>query len=252
MLQQLGRGDGRGRQAALPVPTTPWSRSVYSGSKRHVVLGSLLRISYLLDELVEMLRRVNEIDPVRIHHQQRRLFVPVKVMRVRLAELLQIRRRDRLFVGAPALLDALQECIKIRLEIDHEVRPRHLIEEEVVQPVVDHQLGVIERQMREDLRLRERIVGEDQLGEEIALRDVALLIEPREQEKQLRPERGAAFVFVEVVEERIARVFEDFRAAETLGEQVRERGFAYADRTFDRNMTPRKIAIEGPNGVGKT
>src|SRR5207237_3382918 len=88
------------------LPTSS-SRSVDSRSKRHVVLRSLLSVSNLLHELIEMLGRVHEIDVVRIHNQQRRLVVPVKVVRVRLAELLQILWRDRLFVTAPALLDAL-------------------------------------------------------------------------------------------------------------------------------------------------
>src|SRR6185295_271122 len=89
----------------LPFP----SRSVDSGSKRYVVLRALLRISDLLDELIEMIGRVHEIDLVGIHHQQRRLIVPVKVVRVRLAELLQILGRDRLLVSAPALLDTPEE-----------------------------------------------------------------------------------------------------------------------------------------------
>src|SRR5713226_1296853 len=56
------------------------SRSVDSRSKRHVVLRSLLSVSNLLHELIEMLGRVHEIDVVRIHNQQRRLVVPVKVV----------------------------------------------------------------------------------------------------------------------------------------------------------------------------
>src|SRR5687767_11857609 len=55
--------------------TTSWSRSVDSGSKRYVVLSSLLSVSNLLHELVEMLGCVNEIDVGCIHHQQRRLVV---------------------------------------------------------------------------------------------------------------------------------------------------------------------------------
>src|SRR6266516_6270036 len=76
--------------SAGALSTTSWSRSVYSGSKRHVVLRSLLRISNLLDELIEMRRRVHEVDLIGIDDQQRRLVVPVEVVRVRLAELLQI------------------------------------------------------------------------------------------------------------------------------------------------------------------
>src|ERR1051325_11734602 len=56
------------------------SRSVDSGSKRNVVLRTLLRVSNLLHELIEMLRRVHEVDLVRVHHQQRRLVVPVKAL----------------------------------------------------------------------------------------------------------------------------------------------------------------------------
>src|SRR3954471_14258705 len=97
------------------------SRSVYSGSKRHVVLRSLLSVSNLLDELVEMLGRIHEIDVGRIHDQKRRLVVTVKVVRVRLAELLQILWRYRLFVSASALFDALQECINVRLQVNDEV-----------------------------------------------------------------------------------------------------------------------------------
>src|SRR5438445_9554722 len=89
------------------------SRSVYSGSKRYVILRALLRVSNLLDELIEMRRGVHEVDVVRVHHQQWRLLVPVKVVRVRLAELLQILWRDLLLVSPPAPLDAPQQCINV-------------------------------------------------------------------------------------------------------------------------------------------
>src|SRR5258706_6387269 len=95
----------------IPHPSDflPPSRSVYSGSKRYVVLRSLLRIGDLLDELIEMLGRVDEIDLVRVHNQQWRLVVPVKVVRVRLAELFKIIRRDRLLVRPSALLHAFDQ-----------------------------------------------------------------------------------------------------------------------------------------------
>src|SRR5258706_378048 len=94
----------------IPHPSDflPPSRSVDSGSKRYVVLRSLLRIANLLDELIEMLGRVDEIDLVRVHHQQWRLVVPVKVVRVRFADLFQVLLRDRLLVRLPALLHAFE------------------------------------------------------------------------------------------------------------------------------------------------
>src|SRR2546423_6277174 len=130
------------------------------GSKRYVILRSLFGISNLLDELIEMLGCVHEVDLVGIHNQQRRLVVPVKVMRVRLAELLQILWRDRFFVSPPALLDAPEECIKVSLQVDDQLRLRHRFVEEVVEPVVDHQLRVLERQVREDLALGKAVVGD--------------------------------------------------------------------------------------------
>src|SRR5205085_12394039 len=102
------------------------------GSKRYVILRSLFRISNLLDELIEMLGCVHEVDLVGIHHQQRRLVVPVKVVRVRLAELLQILWRDRFFVSPPALLDALEECIKVSLQVDDQLRLRYRFVEQLV------------------------------------------------------------------------------------------------------------------------
>src|SRR5947207_4329091 len=138
------------------------SRSVYSGSKRHVVLRSFLSVSNLLDELIEMLGRIHEIDVGRIHNQQRRLVVPVKVVRVRLAKLLQILWRNRLLVFTSALFNALQECINTRLQVNNELWFRNCFRQQIVEAVVDQQLRVVERQIREDLALRKRVVGEDE------------------------------------------------------------------------------------------
>src|SRR5262249_56097465 len=79
-----------------------------SGSKRYVVLRSLLCISNLPNQLIEMHRLLHEVDLVCIYNQQWRFVVPVEVVRIRLAELLQILRRDRFFVGSPALFNAPQ------------------------------------------------------------------------------------------------------------------------------------------------
>src|SRR5205814_9008992 len=91
----------------LQTSSTP-SRSVDSGSKRYVVLRTLLRVSNLLDQLIEMLGRVYEVHLVRVDDQQWRLVVPVKVVRVRVAELLEVILRDRLLVRPSALLHAFE------------------------------------------------------------------------------------------------------------------------------------------------
>src|ERR1700680_2622134 len=166
------------------------SRSFYSGSKRYVVLRALLRVSNLLNELIEMRRRVHEVDVVRVHHQQWRLLVPVKVVGVRLTELLQILGRDRLLVSPPAPLDAPQQCIKVALEVDDEVGFRYGLEQQVIEPVVDHELGVVERQVREELVFRKGVVGEEQLREEIALGNRPLLVVPGQEKEELAAEGG--------------------------------------------------------------
>src|SRR6266852_8453095 len=153
IFSSLGpEGDRRRKDECILLPYAP-SRSVDSGSKRYVVLRSLLRISNLLHELIEMRRGVHEVDVVRVHHQQWRFLVPVKVVRIRLAEFLQILWRDRFLVGSPALLDAPQQCIKVALEVDDQVRLGNRLMQQVIEPVVDHQLGVLERQVGKDAAL---------------------------------------------------------------------------------------------------
>src|SRR5258706_6691617 len=101
-------GSGPPHHSSFIIHHYAASRSVDSGSKRYVVLRSFFRTADLLDELIEVLGFVHEVDLVGIDDQQRRFVVPVKVVRIRLAELQQILWRDRLLVRSSALLDALQ------------------------------------------------------------------------------------------------------------------------------------------------
>src|SRR5260370_40279706 len=100
-----------------------------------------------------MRRRSHEVDLVRIYNQQWRFVVPVKVVRIRLAELLQILRRDRFFVGSPALFNALEKCINSGLQIDNQVGLGHRLVQELVEAVVNHQFRVIEGEGGEKLVL---------------------------------------------------------------------------------------------------
>src|SRR5207245_958186 len=117
---------------------------------------------------------------------------------------------------------------------------RHGFVKKIVEPVVNHQLGVVERQVGEDLVLREGVVGEDQLGEEVALGDLPLLVVTRQQKKELTTKRRAAFVFVKVVEKRIVDVLEDLRPPKTLRQKSDQRRFADTDRTLNRDVPPRE------------
>ena len=78
----------------------------------------------------------------------------------------------------------LSSVSRLRLQVNDQLRLRHLLLQQVVQPVVDHQLGVVERQVREDLALGEGVVGEDQLGEEVALRRPSAAGRNRERRKK--------------------------------------------------------------------
>ena len=57
---------------------------------------------------------------------------------------------------------------------------------ERVESVVDHQLGVVEVQAGEDLVLGEVVVRDDEVREEIDLRDLALLLVAGQEKEELR------------------------------------------------------------------
>ena len=117
--------------------------------------------------------------------------------------------------------------------------------------LVEPHLLVAERQVREDLVLRERVVGDDELLEEVHLRDLLLLAVAREQEVDLRLEGRPLPPLVEVGEERVLDVLEDLRAGEALREEPGERGLPDADRSLDRDVPEGKLlGAEGaPTGA---
>src|SRR5205814_3299080 len=129
-------------------------------------------------------------------------------------------------------------CINSGLQIDNQVRLGHRLVQQVVQTVVNHQFRIVQGQIGEDFVLREGVVGQNQLGEEVALRDRALLVVSRKQKKELAAERRAAFVLVEIVEEGVVDILENLRAAETLREKRDQRCLADADWSFDRDVAP--------------
>jgi hypothetical protein len=66
--------------------------------------------------------------------------------------------------------------------VHHEIGPRNVVCELVVELVVEHDLCVGEREVREDPVLRERVVGDDEVLEEVDLGDLLLLLVARQQE----------------------------------------------------------------------
>src|SRR5205085_5794848 len=132
------------------------------------------------------------------------------------------------------------ECIKSGLQIDHQVRPGHRFVKKLVQTVENHQFRVVQGQISKDFALREGVVGDHQLGKEVPLRDLPLLVVAGQHEEELRAKCGTAFVFVKVVEERIVDVLQNLRSAEQLRQKGRQRRLADADRTLHRDVLPGK------------
>ena len=74
------------------------------------------------------------------------------------------------------------------------------------------------------------------LAEEIRLPQRRLLPVAVEQIKELRLERGARTVGVEIGEERVFHFLEHDRGVEARAETLRQSGFARADRSFDGDV----------------
>ena len=111
---------------------------------------------------------------------------------VQLAEVLGIglEARSRLGVARPRAQPA-QQHVGGRLEIDDEIGRRHVARQQIVEPLVDEQLVVVEIEVREDLVLVEQVVADRDLAEQIRLAERGLLAMAIEQIEQLGLQRGA-------------------------------------------------------------
>ena len=133
-------------------------------------------------------------------------------------------------------MHAPQQHVGRRLQVDDEIGRRHVAREQIVEPLVDEQLVVVEIQIREDLVLVEQVVADRRLAEEVGLPQRRLLAVAVEQVEELRLQRRAGTVGVEVGEERILGFFEHDRRVEARAEPLGQRGLARADRPFDRDV----------------
>jgi hypothetical protein len=101
---------------------------------------------------------------------------------------------------------AAQEHVGRRLQVDHQIGWWHVARKQLVQPLVDEQLIVVEVQIREDLVLVEQIVAKRGLAEQVRLPERRLLPVAVEEVEQLGLQRRAGPVRVEVREERIVGI----------------------------------------------
>ena len=160
-------------------------------------------------------------------------------MVVRLVQLPQVvivwLQRYGFGVGAFAV-DAAQQDVGRRLQVDDEIRRRDVVREQLVQALVDEQLVVVEIQIREDLVLIEEVVADSHLAEEIGLAERDLLAMAVEQVEELCLQGRAGAIGVEVGEEGVLGFLEDDRGIEPRAEPFGQRGLARADGTFDREV----------------
>ena len=73
------------------------------------------------------------------------------------------RSATRFGIGAAAAQPAEQDVGR-RLQVDDEVGRRHVARQQIVEPLIDEQLVVVEIEIREDLVLVEQVVGDRRSG----------------------------------------------------------------------------------------
>ncbi len=143
----------------------------------------------------------------------------------------------RFVVGIRGLAaQAIDEHVGGRLKADDQIGRRDVSRQQVVEPLIDEQLVVVQIQVREDLVLVEDVVAHCRLQEQVGLAQARQLAVTAHQIEQLRLERGTGPVVVEIGQERVLGVFEDGAGVEVCREAPGQRGLADPDGTFDGEM----------------
>ena len=139
--------------------------------------------------------------------EERRGVVVEEEVLVGLVELLEVLgiglERRRLPDRRGRLRSATEQHVGRRLQIDDEIGWRYVAGQQIVEPLVDEELVVVQVQIREDLVAVEEVVGDRELAEEVRLPQRRLLAMAIEQVKELRLKRGARTIGVEVGEKGI-------------------------------------------------
>ena len=149
---------------------------------------------------------------------------------VQLAQVVVIDAHRALGIAARALLQALLEHVGGRLQIDDDVRRRHILRQQLVEPLIDEQLVVVEVEKGVDAIAIEEVVRDRRLREEVALADRRLLSVARDKSEPLLRNPPPPAAGVKVVDEGILLFVGDERgvdaSAQTLGQQrlARARG----------------------------
>ena len=134
-------------------------------------------------------------------------------------------------------MQPLEQHIARRLQVDHEIRRRHVLREQIEQALVDEQFVVVEIEVRVDAILLEDVVADRDLCEKIGLSPVDELPMPIQEIEQLRLQCRAWPVGIEIGEERVLLIFANERRVEPRRETFGQGGFAGADRAVDRDVS---------------
>jgi hypothetical protein len=159
--------------------------------------------------------------------------------------------KRRVAVVAGAFAEPPLQHIGRRLQVDDEIGRRQIGHEQIEEPLIDEQLVVVEVQIRVDLVALEQIIADGELAEKIGLPQRRLLAMSGERVEQLRLESGARPIGVEVREERVFSIVEDYRRIEPRTEPIGECGFADAERTFDGDVPEVQSAGSIAAGPGR-
>ena len=128
------------------------------------------------------------------------------------------------------------EDVGRRLEVDHQIGDGQIGREQLVEPLIDEELVVVEIQVGVDLVPLEQVVADRQLAEEVGLSQLRLLPMAGQRVEQLRLESRAGRPDCASDEKRIVGVVEDDGRIETRAEPVGQARLADADGPFDRDV----------------
>src|SRR6266849_2031784 len=187
-----------------------------------VVLRARLAAGDGADQVVQVLLALGEVDVAGVDHQERRLVPAVEEVVVGARQLGQVVGVEAALELAPALLDAREQHVQARLQVDDQVRPQDPRPQVLVDALVEGQLVRIEGDRGEDPVLREQVL---------------LLLEAREQEEELGLEGILLPVLVEAREEGV--LLDDLvepPAPEPLAQRARQRRLPDADRPLDHDV----------------
>ena len=146
------------------------------------------------------------------------------------------RGQERIGIGFRSLPQPLAHDLDRCLQVDHQVRRRDVRRDQLIEPLIDEQLVVVEVHVGVDLVAIEEIVRDQQLAEEIGLPQAPLLPVAREGEEQLRLKRGTGPPPIELAKEGIIPIVEDHRRVEPGTKPLGEQGLPDSRRTFDGNV----------------